>query len=485
MYANLSQAEFLQKVASFLGGYYLTLALMNLGAAIYVLGRLKRIKQGLVWLSVALVFAAFSPLAFSGKPELMVWVSLPEPIRQALNFLLSGRLGPAVFALGTFLALTALFVFRTFFVKPRVAFAILNLSLLWMGLSLTDRYFADIVGKPDNVAIVAMIYLLGYFTWLGAYKAAHNDARLGQDGQEGGGENMGPAPGPHPERLEKDDMPTVPVPISSQPQGKQPDDEKVLVWPDLVYIELICAVAVMVVLIVWSIVLKAPLEGPANVSHTPNPSKAPWYFSGLQEMLVYHDAWYAGVVVPGLIIFGLAAIPYLDFNRSGRDCYTIDQRRFAYVVFQFGFLGLWIMLIAMATFLRGPYWTAYGPYEPWDPDKVVAQQRNVHLSTVFWDDLMGRPMPVASVGAGAWTRLGSILLRESPGLVALLLYFLLLPAALARTALKRFYPKMGLVRYVVMSGLLLLMVLFPVRMLLYWTVSLRSIVHIPEISLTF
>ena len=58
-------------------------------------------------------------------------------------------------------------------------------------------------------------------------------------------------------------------------------------------------VLVTVVLIVWSIFLKAPLEEPANPANTPNPSKAPWYFLGLQEMLVYFDPWLAGVVLPG------------------------------------------------------------------------------------------------------------------------------------------------------------------------------------------
>ena len=73
---------------------------------------------------------------------------------------------------------------------------------------------------------------------------------------------------------------------------------RVWVWPDLVYTELISLILCSVVLIVWSIFLKAPLEQPANRAVTPNPSKAPWYFLGLQEMLVYFDPWLAGVVLP-------------------------------------------------------------------------------------------------------------------------------------------------------------------------------------------
>ena len=73
-------------------------------------------------------------------------------------------------------------------------------------------------------------------------------------------------------------------------------DDKVLVWPDLVYIEFISLILFMVFLIVWSILVAAPLEEPANPASTPNPSKAPWYFLGLQEMLVYFDPWLAGIV---------------------------------------------------------------------------------------------------------------------------------------------------------------------------------------------
>ena len=87
---------------------------------------------------------------------------------------------------------------------------------------------------------------------------------------------------------------------------------------------------------------------------TPNPSKAPWYFLGLQEMLVYFDPWMAGVVLPSLIVVGLMAIPYIDFNKQGNGYYTIKQRKFAYIIFQFGFLEMWVTLIVLGTFLRGP-----------------------------------------------------------------------------------------------------------------------------------
>ena len=80
---------------------------------------------------------------------------------------------------------------------------------------------------------------------------------------------------------------------------------------------------------VWSITLNAPLEEPANPNLTMNPSKAPWYFLGLQEMLVYFDPWIAGVVMPTLIIVGLMVIPYIDTNPLGSGYYTWKQRKFS------------------------------------------------------------------------------------------------------------------------------------------------------------
>ena len=150
-----------------------------------------------------------------------------------------------------------------------------------------------------------------------------------------------------------------------------------LVWPDLVYIELICMVLITAGLIAWSLLLQAPLEQPANPVVTPNPAKAPWYFLGLQEMLVFFDASIAGVTLPVLIILGLCAIPYLDVNPRGNGYYTIAERKFAYVIFQFGFLQLWIFLILVGTFLRGPGWAFFGPFEAHDPHLAFGLGSNV------------------------------------------------------------------------------------------------------------
>ncbi len=321
-----------------------------------------------------------------------------------------------------------------------------------MGLSLTDPDFVAIVAKPDNVPIVGLIFLLGFFTWLSARKAVLNDQRLAQ----------------------------------SLPPMEAVDNDKVLVWPDLVYIELICMVALTALLLVWSILLKAPLEEPASMVQTPNPSKAPWYFLGLQEMLVYFDPWMAGVVIPGLIILGLMAIPYLDVNEKGNGYYTIQERKFAYVTFQFGFLVLWIALMLMGTFFRGPNWSFFGLYETWDVHKVEALN-NVQLSERFWTDLLGRPLPAAPVGAGRLAKLGSILLRELPGILLLGTYFLLLPGALARLskAVRTLQDRLGRSRYVIMMWLLLMMALLPLKMICRWLFNMNYFVSIPEYFFNF
>ena len=158
--------------------------------------------------------------------------------------------------------------------------------------------------------------------------------------------------------------------------------DRLTTWPHLVRIEFVVMVAAMVILTVWSITIDAPLEQAANPNRTPDPSKAPWYFLGLQEMLVYFDPWIAGVMLPLLIIGGLILIPYLDRNPKGNGYYTWSERRFALSTFLFGFIALWIIPILIGVFCRGPGWNWYWPWEPWDVAKVVdLTPRN--LSDVF------------------------------------------------------------------------------------------------------
>ncbi len=435
---------FLNDVSGFLGGYYASIAIANAIAAVILWQKKNQPGWALVWTVFAGIMMVLCGLALTGSPSLVP--ALPAGVRAAVNALS----GPVLYTLGTTALLTVLYVFRKFFVQPMVAWTILNLSLLAMGLSMADANFASIVMKPDNVPIVGLVFMLAFFTWVATKQAVVNDERIAR----------------------------------GEPPMEKLDDEKVLVWPDLVYTELICMVAVSAFLLAWAILLQAPLEEPASSVKTPNPSKAPWYFLGLQEMLVYFDPWYAGVVLPSLVIFGLMAIPYLDYNKKGNGYYSIAERKFSYLTFQFGFLELWITLIILGTFLRGPNWNFFGPFEYWSPYKVEVLN-NVDLPQMFWVNLLDRPLPRPPQGAGALTQVGYILLREAPGLLIMGAYLVILPPLLAVTVFRGTFKKMGFIRYMVMMNLMLLMLTLPLKMILRWTVNLKYIISIPEFSLNF
>ena len=428
-------------VSGFLGGYYLCLATMNAVVAFYFWHKKHDIASAVVWISVSMILVAVASAAFGGSPP-----GLPHSLREAVN----AATGPVVYSVGTTALLALCYVFRRFLVQPIVGWIGLNLSLILMGLSITDPNFAAIVTKPDNVPIVGLVFLLGFFTWLATAKAVENDDRAKQ----------------------------------GLPPTEKLDNEKVLVWPDLVYTELICMIALTAFLLIWAIALQAPLEEPASSVKTPNPSKAPWYFLGLQEMLVYYDPWMAGVVLPSLIVFGLMAIPFLDFNKKGNGYFTIEERKFSYLIFQFGFLEMWVTLIILGTFFRGPNWNIFGPFEYWDPHKVLALN-NVDLSQYFWIMGMGQPLPKAASGAPWYVEIGMILYREWLGIALVLGYFILLPPLMATTIFRSFFVKMGFLRFMLMTNLLLFMAALPLKMVLRWTLNMKYIVSIPEYFLNF
>lgn len=94
-------------------------------------------------------------------------------------------------------------------------------------------------------------------------------------------------------------------------------EDEVMVWPSLVVVEAVCAVVFLGILTVLSLLVNAPLTEQANPNQTPNPSKAPWYFLNLQEMLLHMDPGLAGVIIPSITLLALAAIPYIDRSPLG------------------------------------------------------------------------------------------------------------------------------------------------------------------------
>ncbi|MFH1110381.1 MAG: hypothetical protein V1790_14465 [Planctomycetota bacterium] len=326
------------------------------------------------------------------------------------------------------------------FTKPAVAGTLAGLFTLFFLVSCFDPNFVKIVQKADNVPIVMMMFAIGFFLWLSFRQAAVND-----------------------ERTEK-----------GQPLIEAGADDKVLVWPDLVYIEFIALILFTAFLTVWAVVLRAPLEQPADPNVAPNPAKAPWYFLGLQEMLVYFDPWLAGVLLPGLIIVGLIAIPYIDKNPRGNGYYTFKERPFAISMFLFGFVILWVVLILFGTFLRGPNWNFFGPYEYWDLHRPVVPL-NTEFHDLFWIALLGKALPSENLGF-----IPAYLVREAPGIAVLGAYFILGPLILRSLFFRKLYQQIGLARYSVMVMLLLVMLLMPIKMVLRWTLNLHYIVGITE-----
>src|SRR6478609_4089509 len=102
--------------------------------------------------------------------------------------------------------------------------------------------------------------------------------------------------------------------------------DTVQVWPHLVVIEFLGAVVFTIMLVLLSTLANAPLEPLANGDKTPNPSKAPWYFMNLQELLLHMNPALAGVIVPTLALVALAAIPYIDKGTKGLGIWFYNER---------------------------------------------------------------------------------------------------------------------------------------------------------------
>ena len=158
-----------------------------------------------------------------------------------------------------------------------------------------------------------------------------------------GGLPTGAGPGGHTQRLL-----TVVKSGSIQDVKAKPQD-KVHVWPHLLVVEFVAALACTAFVFVFSWLVNAPLLELANFNETPNPSKAPWYFLGLQELLTMFHPMVAGVTIPGMGIFVLILAPYIDKNPSNKP----EDRKFA-ISLMTVHLMFWAVLVLIGSFFRGP-----------------------------------------------------------------------------------------------------------------------------------
>jgi hypothetical protein len=245
-----------------------------------------------------------------------------------------------------------------------------------------------------------------------------------------------------------------------------PKDDKIYTWPHLVRVEFLCTLLVIVGMLIWSLLVDAPLEEPAAPARTPNPSKAPWYFLGLQEILVYFDPWHAGVVLPTFIIIGLMVLPYIDTNPKGNGYYTYSERKYEIITFFLGFHVLWISLIVVGTFLRGPGWNWFWPWEPWDSHKVVAMG-NIDLPYMFG--------------------LRNYWVQAAFGLILTLAYFVIGTAAMYFWVVAKkgseFMEQWGAVRFGLTSFLFLNMVAVVIKMGLRLGMNVKYIMVTPWINI--
>src|SRR5215469_3714751 len=280
----------------------------------------------------------------------------------------------------------------------------------------------EILSAPDNVPIIAMIPLLAFYIYLGWKQAHANDLLI-------------------------DELAANPALAKTHHRKTWPFkpgwQKEVHVWPFLLRIEFLAAIIVTIILMVWSITLNAPLEEPANPNLTMNPAKAPWYFLGLQEMLVYFDPWIAGVVMPTLIIIGLMVIPYIDTNPLGGGYYTWKQRKFA-----------------IGTFIRGPGWQWFWPGQTWDHNRLIYEV-NRDLPDIFgitsnlWKGIFG------AMVVGAFYVVGGFLVH-----------------AFYRRHDPKNYQRKGFLQYSIMMVFLLTMLGLPIKMLL------RLMFHIKYVWIT-
>lgn len=212
---------------------------------------------------------------------------------------------------------------------------------------------------------------------------------------------------------------------------------------DSVGIEFIAGLLFTFIIMVWSLFMDAPLKELANPADTPIDERAPWYFIGLQELLIYFDPWLAGVIIPSILLVGLIVLPFIDPNQeTGIGRYTLRDRPVAVPVFCFGY-AMWFVLIIIGQFFRGPGRLFYWPWE----DKTVL--KNVPVTELVNFHIAG-------------------------GFAFFILYFGIC-MVVPQFIFKNFYKTLGAVRYYIFMTLFLTMLLVPIKIFLRYIFDVKYI----------
>ena len=197
----------------------------------------------------------------------------------------------------------------------------------------------------------------------------------------------------------------------------------------------------------------------ASPDTTPNPMKAPWYFLGLQELLVFFDPWLAGVVLPGLIIVGLILLPYIDVNPKGIGQYNYTDRKFAIWTFSFG-LALWYIMIIVGVYFRGLDWQWYWPWDNWELHKSSSTVSLIDYSVILT----------------SWGLNKSVALIVTYATVA---GYFIVGMTVPFLLFRRFYNSLGFVRFNITVLFFLMMMGVPIKIILRLVFNIKYLLVTP------
>ena len=96
--------------------------------------------------------------------------------------------------------------------------------------------------------------------------------------------------------------------------------------PHLLSREAAAALVVLAVILVISMLFNAPLAEQANPGLSPNPTKAPWFFMGIQEILMHFHPLFAALVIPAILVLGLLYIPYIQYDQATPGVWFCSQK---------------------------------------------------------------------------------------------------------------------------------------------------------------